>query len=142
MLSGHSGSLSTIHANSPRDALVRLETLSLMSDVDIPIYVARAQVASAINLVIQLTRFPEDGSRRVTRVTEVMGLDDKEQYRAQDLLAVRMSGKTSDGKLSGCLEATGLRPTFAEEPYRHGMDERIVHSQRLCCPPPAQQRGA
>lgn len=142
MLSGHSGSLSTIHANSPRDALVRLETLSLMSDVDIPIYVARAQVASAINMVVQLTRFPEDGSRRVTRVTEVMGLDDKEQYRVQDLLTIRMSGKTSDGKLRGCLEAAGPQPTFAEEPYRHGMEERIVHSRRLWCPPPAEQGGA
>lgn len=141
MLSGHSGSLSTIHANSPRDALVRLETLSLMSDVDIPIYVARAQVASAINLVVQLSRFSEDGSRRVTRVTEVMGLDDKEQYRVQDLLAIRMSGKDSDGQLKGCLDATGQRPTFAEESYRHGMDDRIVHSQRLWCPPPTVPNG-
>jgi pilus assembly protein CpaF len=118
-----------------------LETLSLMSDVEIPIYVARGQVASAINLVVQLSRFPEDGSRRVTRMTEVMGLDDKEQYRVQDLFAIRMSGKTSDGQLLGCLAATGQRPTFAEEPYRHGMDERIVHSQRLWCSPPTEQCG-
>jgi pilus assembly protein CpaF len=141
MLSGHSGSLSTIHANSPRDALVRLETLSLMSDVEIPVYVARAQVASAIHLVVQLSRFPEDGSRRLTRITEVMGLDDKEQYRVQDLFAIRMSGKSSDGRLQGCLTATGQRPTFAEEPYRHGMEERIVHSHGLWCPVLAEGNG-
>jgi pilus assembly protein CpaF len=135
MLSGHAGSLSTIHANSPRDALVRLETLSLMSDVQIPIYVARAQVASAIHMVVQLTRFSEDGSRRVTRIMEVMGLDDKDQYRVQDLFAIRISGKTSDGRLRGRLEATGQRPTFADEPYRHGWDERIVHSHGLWSPP-------
>jgi pilus assembly protein CpaF len=134
MLSGHSGSLSTIHANSPRDALVRLETLSLMSDVQIPVYVARAQVASAIHLVVQLDRFSQDGSRRVTRVSEVTGLDDREQYRVQDLFAIRMSGKTSDGQLQGGLAATGQRPSFAQEPYRHGMDERIVHSRNLWSP--------
>lgn len=139
MLSGHSGSLSTIHANSPRDALVRLETLSLMSDVQIPVYVARAQVASAIGLVVQLSRFPEDGSRRVTRVTEVLGLDDKEQYRVQDLFAIRMSGKASDGRLQGCLAATGQRPTFAEEPARHGLGDRIAHSRKLWSPVPAEE---
>jgi pilus assembly protein CpaF len=131
MLSGHAGSLSTIHANSPRDALVRLETLSLMSDVDIPIYVARAQVASAIHLVLQLTRFSEDGSRKLTRVSEVMGLDSKDQYRVQDLFEIQMCGKTSDGRLKGSLEPTGQLPTFAEEPYRHGLEERIVDSKRL-----------
>jgi pilus assembly protein CpaF len=65
MISGHAGSLSTIHANTPRDALMRLETLSLMSDVQIPVYVARAQVASAIHLIVQIARFVEDGSRKI-----------------------------------------------------------------------------
>jgi pilus assembly protein CpaF len=142
MLSGHSGSLSTIHANSPRDALVRLETLSLMSDVNIPIYVARAQVASAIHLVVQLTRFSEDGSRRVTRISEVQGLDEREQFRVRDLLAMRMRGKASDGRLQGCLEATGQRPSFAEDPYRHGLDQRIVHSRALWSPPGAETEGS
>ncbi len=142
MLSGHSGSLSTIHANSPRDALVRLETLSLMSDVQIPVYVARAQVASAIHLVVQLDRFSQDGSRRITRVSEVTGLDDREQYRVQDLFAIRMSGKTSDGRLQGGLAATGQQPSFAQEPYRHGMDERIVHSRGLWSPVATEETRA
>ena len=79
MLSGHSGSLSTVHANSSRDALVRLETLSMMSDVQIPAYVAQAQVAAAIDIVVQLGRFSEDGSRRVTRISEVTGLRSEER---------------------------------------------------------------
>jgi pilus assembly protein CpaF len=131
MLSGHSGSLSTVHANTPRDALVRLETLSLMSDVEIPIYVARAQVASAINLVVQLSRFSEDGSRKITAITENVGLNDKDRYELRDLFEMRMTGKTSDGKLRSSLEPTGQLPTFAEEPYRQGMDERVVHSRGL-----------
>lgn len=74
MLSGHAGSMTTVHASQPRDALIRLETLSLMSDVSLPIYVARTQVAAAIHLVVQLARFTEDGSRRITRISEVRGL--------------------------------------------------------------------
>jgi pilus assembly protein CpaF len=70
MISGHAGSLSTIHANSARDALIRLETLSLMSDVEIPVHVARTQVAAAIDMVVQIARFTEDGSRKVTRIVK------------------------------------------------------------------------
>jgi pilus assembly protein CpaF len=139
MLSGHAGSLSTIHANAPRDALVRLETLSLMSDVEIPVYVARAQVASAIHLVVQLDRFVQDGSRRITCVSEVMGLDDREQYRVQDLFTVRMSGTTGGGRLQASLTATGRQPSFAEEPYRHGLDEQIVHSRGMWSPIPTEE---
>jgi len=134
MLSGHSGSLSTVHANSARDALVRLETLSLMSDVEIPVYVARAQVASAIHLVVQLSRFSEDGSRRISRITEILGLSENDQYQSRDLFEIRMSGKTRGGTLISTLEPTGQLPTFAEEPYQHGMDDRIEHSQRLWKP--------
>ncbi len=99
MLSGHAGSLSTIHASSPRDALIRLETLSLMSEIEIPVYVARAQVASAINLIVQIARFTEDGSRKITRITEAAGLDDKNQYVFHDLFVSRLRGKGPDGRL-------------------------------------------
>ncbi|MCY2993270.1 MAG: ATPase, T2SS/T4P/T4SS family [Planctomycetota bacterium] len=131
MLSGHSGSLSTVHASTARDALVRLETLSLMSDVQIPIYVARAQVASAIHLIVQLARFSEDGSRKITCITENVGLDEKEHFEFRDLFELRMTGKTAAGTLRSSLEPTGQRPTFAEEPYRHGLDARIIHSTGL-----------
>lgn len=85
MISGHAGSLSTIHANSARDALIRLETLSLMSDVDIPVHVARAQVASAIDVIVQIARFSEDGSRKITQITEVRGINGDNQYETHDL---------------------------------------------------------
>jgi pilus assembly protein CpaF len=125
MISGHAGSLSTIHANTALDALIRLETLSLMSDVQIPVYVARAQVASAIDLVVQIARFTEDGSRKITRVTEARGLDDKNQYVIEDIYTLRLRGKSPDGRLLGQLEPTGYVPTFAAEPYEQGVQDRI-----------------
>jgi len=131
MLSGHAGSLSTVHANSARDALIRLETLSLMSDVEIPVYVARAQVAAAIHLVVQIARFVEDGSRKVVRITEALGLDENNQYRLRDLFASRLKGKTPDGRLVAELEPTGALPTFAGEPYEQGMDDLIHFSAPL-----------
>jgi pilus assembly protein CpaF len=127
MISGHSGSMTTVHATSPRDALVRLETLSLMSDVELPVYVARAQVASAIHLVVQLTRFTEDGSRKVTRITEQLGLDDQNRYQFRDLFVSRLTGRTETGRLMASLEPTGQQPSFASEPAEQGMQ----HSLRL-----------
>jgi pilus assembly protein CpaF len=131
MLSGHSGSLTTIHADSPRDALIRLETLSLMSDVEIPVYVARAQVAAAIHLIVQLARFTEDGSRKITRITEAYGLDENNQYRTRDLMVCRLRGKTREGRLMAELEPTGELPTFAREPFEQGMSEMIRLSKPL-----------
>ena len=131
MISGHAGSLSTVHANTARDALIRMETLSLMSDIEIPVYVARAQVASAIDLVVQITRFSEDGSRKVTRVSEAFGLDDQNRYQLQDLYASRMQGKKEDGMLDVSLEKTGNKPTFATEPLEAGMQNRIQHTASL-----------
>jgi len=132
MLSGHSGSLSTVHANSSRDALIRLETLSMMSDVQIPAYVAQAQVAAAIDMVVQLGRYSEDRSRRVTRTSEVTGLDRfANQYLMTDLFVVKMLGKSDDGKLISQLDPTGELPTFTKEPYEHGMDDQIRLTESL-----------
>ena len=125
MISGHAGSLSTIHASTPLDALIRLETLSLMSDVQIPVYVARAQVASAIDLLVQIARFSEDGSRKITRITEAVGLDDNNQYQTRDLFVSKYKGKARDGRLIADLDPTGQRPTFCREPYEQGMDGLI-----------------
>ena len=135
MISGHTGSLTTVHATSPRDALVRLETLSLMSDVNLPVYVARAQVASAIHLVVQLMRFAEDGSRKVTRITECFGLDENNQYCFQDLFVSRMKGRDEDGNLISELEFTGNQPTFASEPFEHGLERQIQHSAEVWSDP-------
>ena len=126
MISGHAGSLSTIHANTPLDALIRLETLSLMSDVQIPVYVARTQVASAVDLLVQIARFTEDGSRKITLVTEAVGLDDNNQYQTRDLFVSKLRGKTPEGRLLADLVSTGQKPSFLREPYEQGMDG-LVH---------------
>jgi pilus assembly protein CpaF len=131
MISGHSGSMTTVHANSARDALVRLETLSLMSDVELPVYVARAQVASAIHLVVQLTRFSEDGSRKITRITEATGLDDQSRFILSDLFVSRLKGRAPDGRLVADLEPGGQRPSFAAEPFEHGMERAIRLTERF-----------
>lgn len=131
LLSGHSGSLSTVHADTARNALVRLETLSMMSDVEIPVHVARAQVAAAVHLIVQLGRFSEDGSRRITGISEVCGLDPANQYVLRPLFACHMKGKTEGGKLLADLEPTGEQPTFAGEPLALGMGSRIQHSGAL-----------
>jgi pilus assembly protein CpaF len=122
MLSGHAGSLSTIHAETARDALIRLETLSLMSDVEIPVYVARAQVAAAIHLIVQITRFTEDGSRKISRITEARGLNEGNQYQTLDLFVSRLRGRTPDGRLIADLEPTEEKPTFANELRERGME--------------------
>jgi pilus assembly protein CpaF len=131
MLSGHSGGLSTVHAATPRDALVRLETLSLMSDIELPVYVARAQVASAIHLVVQITRFPQDGSRRITRIAEVRGLSPDQQYITADLFSLEMSGRSRDGKLVSALKPTGEKPSFSREAKQYGLDQMVNLSRAL-----------
>jgi pilus assembly protein CpaF len=122
MISGHAGSLTTVHATTPQDALVRLETLSLMSDVQLPVYVARAQVASAIHLIVQLARFTEDGSRKIVRITEARGLDGGNNYRLQDLFLSRLKGRTPQGRLIAELESNGDRPSFAGEVREYGLE--------------------
>ncbi len=131
MISGHSGALSTVHANTPLDALIRLETLSLMSDVQIPVYVARAQVASAIHLLVQIARFSEDGSRKLTRITEARGLDDNNKYRLSDIFVSRFKGRNAEGRMLADLEPTGERPTFAREPHEQGISDRIQLTRDL-----------
>lgn len=126
MISGHSGSMTTVHANTPRDSLIRLETLSLMSEVELPVYVARAQVASAIHVVIQLGRFIEDGSRRVTRIAEARGLDKEQDYRLKDLFVNHMQGHSESGDLISELKWTGVKPTFGSEVGELGLGS-LVH---------------
>ncbi len=128
MISGHSGSMTTVHASTPRDALVRLETLSLMSDVELPVYVARAQAASAIHLVVQLTRFTTDGSRKVTRITEQLGLDAQQQYQFRDLFTIKLTGQDAEGRIEADLSPTGQKASFTEEMHEHGLQKLVRKS--------------
>ena len=122
MISGHSGSLTTIHADTPTDAMFRLETLSMMSEIDIPASVAKKQVASAIHLIVQLARHSDDGSRKVTGITEACGLDRDENYQFRKLFELRRTGQTEDGHRVMELVATGEKPSFAGELYEHGLE--------------------
>ncbi len=112
MNTGHEGSLSTVHANSPRDALARVENMVLMAGIDLPVTAIREQVASALHLIVQLQRFP-DGSRKVVRVSEITGMEGG-TVTMQDLFVYRQEGMTPDGTVTGRFRATGLRPTFSE----------------------------
>lgn len=111
MLSGHDGALTTVHASSPLLALVRLETLCLMNDVGLPVYVARTQVASAVHVVAQVSRLA-DGSRKVTGISEVIGLGKDERHRVRPVFAFRQTGTTRDGTILGSLEPTGKKSLF------------------------------
>ena len=110
MNTGHDGSLTTLHANSPRDALSRMETMVLMSGMDLPLKVVRQQISSAIDLIIQQTRL-KDGSRKVTAITEVAGMEG-ETVVLTDVFKFDQTGLGQDGKVLGELRATGIRPIF------------------------------
>jgi pilus assembly protein CpaF len=131
MLSGHAGSLTTVHSASPRDALTRVETLSLMSEVELPVYVARAQVASAIQVIVQLARFSADGSRKVTRIAEVLGLDAGNQYQLRDLFVSQMRGKTPQGRLIADLQSIGQKPSFSSEVKQYGLLDSVKQTAAL-----------
>ena len=111
MNTGHDGSLTTLHANSPRDALARLETLVLMAGVDLPLRVVRQQIASAVDLIVQESRL-KDGTRRVTAITEVAGMEG-DVVVLTDIFKFEQSGVDPDGKVLGELKATGIRPLFS-----------------------------
>jgi len=120
MNTGHEGSISTIHANSPRDAVARMESLVLMTGMELPLRVIREQIASAIHLIIQQTRF-SDGSRKVTHITEVTGLEGQ-TLTLQDIFRFEHEGIDGEGKVRGRLKSTGIRPTFADEFALAGLD--------------------
>ena len=110
---GHAGSMSTIHANSPRDCLFRIETCALFSGIDIPMAALRAQVASAIDVVVHTARLA-DGSRKITAVAEVLGLEDG-HYNLRPLISFSNQGRGEDGKIKGKFVGHGELPTFFEE---------------------------
>jgi pilus assembly protein CpaF len=110
MNTGHDGSLTTLHANTPRDALSRLETMCLMSGMDLPIRVIREQIASAIDLIIQQTRL-KDGTRKVTSITEVSGMEG-DTIVMSEVFKFEQTNISSDGRVIGELKPTGIRPLF------------------------------
>jgi pilus assembly protein CpaF len=110
MNTGHDGSLTTVHANTPRDAISRIETLVLMAGMDLPLKVVRQQVSSAVDLIVQQTRL-KDGQRKVTAVTEVAGMEG-DVIVLTDVFKFNQTGVTPEGKVLGETSATGIRPNF------------------------------
>ena len=120
MNTGHDGSLTTIHANSPRDAIARMETMAMMANLNLPEKAIRKQIASAVTLVLQVARF-NDGTRRVTHITEITGMED-EVVSMQDVYVFEKQGVSADGRILGTFTATGIRPKFAEKLQASGIN--------------------
>src|SRR5438876_6259677 len=120
MNTGHDGSLTTVHANNPRDAISRMETMALMANLNLPEKAVRRQIASAVQLIVQISRFT-DGSRRVTHVTEISGMED-DVVSMQDVFVFDKQGISPDGRVLGAFTATGIRPKFAERLKASGIN--------------------
>ncbi len=120
MNTGHEGSMTTTHANSPREAAARLETLCLMSGLDLPVRAIRVQIASSVHLVVQQSRF-SDGSRRITRIAEVTGIDDAGEIELRDIFDFHRTGTGAGGKIEGGFRASGYLPSFVDEFIAHGV---------------------
>jgi pilus assembly protein CpaF len=122
MVSGHGGCMGTLHATYPRDTLTRLETMALMSDVEIPLAALRLQIASGLNIIIQVGRFP-DGSRKVTHITEVLGFDlATSKYQLGDIFVREFRGLDANGRAVTELISTGYVPRCVPQLHEHGVD--------------------
>ncbi len=120
MNTGHEGSLSTIHANSPRDALARLETMILMAGSNLPDRAMREQIASALDMIVQVSRLA-DGTRRITSIVEVTGMEGP-VTATQEIYRFRRQGISPEGAVMGVFEPTGIRPQFSERLKVAGVD--------------------
>jgi pilus assembly protein CpaF len=130
MTSGHGGCLTTLHATHPRDALTRLETMSMMSRIEIPLAAMRQQIASAVNVIVQVKRL-RDGSRKISHVTEVLGFDPAAgNYRLQDLFARRygIAGREGESQVRSELVCTGVTPRCLHELQEYGIEWPAPHA--------------
>src|SRR5438876_11937428 len=120
MNTGHDGSLTTIHANSPRDAISRMETMALMANLNLPEKAVRRQIASSVAIVMQVARM-NDGTRRVTHLSEITGMEE-DTVSMQDVFVFEKQGVSPDGRVVGAFTATGIRPKFAERLKASGIN--------------------
>ena len=120
MNTGHDGSLTTVHANTPRDALARVETMAMMANLNLPEKAVRRQLASAVQLIVQISRF-NDGTRRVTHLSEITGMEE-DIVSMQDVFVFEKQGISPDGRVLGSFQATGIRPKFADRLKASGIN--------------------
>jgi pilus assembly protein CpaF len=126
MNTGHDGSMSTVHANTPRDALFRLENMVLMAAANLPLRALRAQIASAINIIVQIERM-RDGIRRVERICEISGMEG-EIVSTRDIFTFNQRGEGRDGFLEGTFEPSRLRPDLATKAAHYGLERQLLES--------------
>jgi pilus assembly protein CpaF len=124
MNTGHDGSLSTVHANRPREALTRLENMVGMAGVNLPSRAIRQQIAAAVNLIVQISRM-RDGIRRVVSITEIVGMEG-DVITTQDLFTYQYEGQLNDGSLKGSFVSSGLRPHFMTRAEYFGLDRALL----------------
>src|SRR5712671_2740163 len=124
MNTGHDGSMSTVHANTPREALTRLENMIGMAGINLPSRAVRTQIASAVHLICQVQRM-RDGGRRVSHITEVVGMEG-EIITTQDLFTFQFQGEGPDGKLKGAFLPSGIRPAFLPRAEMFGLDKALM----------------
>src|SRR5438552_4960023 len=120
MNTGHDGSITTVHANTPRDAIARMETMAMMANLNLPEKAVRRQIASAIQLIVQISRF-NDGTRRITHMTEITGMEE-DIISMQDVFVFEKQGVSPDGRVVDAFTATGIRPKFAERLKASGIN--------------------
>jgi pilus assembly protein CpaF len=130
MNTGHDGSLTTIHANNPRDAISRLETMSLMAELNLPDRAIRQQIVSAVSLIVQVARL-SDGSRRITQISEVTGIDD-DMVMLQDIFVFERLGISPENRVLGRFRATGLRPRFEDRLRASGIQLPTSLFEHVC----------
>lgn len=126
MNTGHDGSLGTIHANRPREALTRLENMVAMAGIKLPNEAVRSQIAGAVDMIVQISRM-RDGKRRITHVTEVLGMEG-DVVTTQDLFTFEFEGEDAEGNLFGRFKSTGLRPAFSDRAKYFGLDKALLEA--------------
>lgn len=126
MNTGHDGSMGTLHANRPREALIRLENMLAMANLNIPNKAMRTQIAGSLHMIVQIQRM-RDGMRRITHITEVTGMEG-DVITTQDLFTFEFKGEASDGRLLGVFKSTGLRPNFLSKAAYFGLDKALMEA--------------
>jgi pilus assembly protein CpaF len=126
MNTGHDGSMGTIHANNPREAISRIENMIAMGGFTLPAKTVREQIAGAVNIIVQAARL-RDGSRKITHITEVVGMEG-EVVTLQDLFVYEILGEDGDGRIVGEHKATGLRPTFWDRAKYFGKERDLAEA--------------
>ncbi len=126
MNTGHDGSMGTLHANTPREALTRLENMIGLAGINLPSKAVRTQISSAVNLIVQISRM-RDGIRRITHVTELVGMEG-DVIITQDLFTFEFQGEDENGRLVGEFKSTGLRPHFTHKAAYYGLDKKLLEA--------------